>query len=101
MESRFPSQDKVRAALVELLRAKGYDPQDHCVEVGLLSTTDGLPVYRVTPAAQAASMLANELGSITGRILEREQPWVLRQGDVNLLFGAVREHASSRDASPC
>jgi len=100
MEARFPSQDKVRAALVELLRAKGYDPQDHCVEVRLLST-DGLPVYRITPAAQAASMLAKELASITGRMLEREQPWLLRQGDVNLLFGAVREHASTRDASPC
>jgi hypothetical protein len=100
MEARFPSQDKVRAALVELLRAKGCDPEDQCVDVRLLST-DGLPVYRVTPRSQAALMLANELASITGRSLEREQPWLLRQGDVNLLFGAVRDRVSSRDASPC
>jgi hypothetical protein len=94
MEVRFPTQDTVHAALIKLLQAKGYDRPGDWVEVAVLSNKSGRPAYRVTPASQAASLLASELASITGRRLEHE-PWVLLQGDVNLLFGAVRQEAKS------
>src|SRR5438105_1891703 len=90
MEVRFPTQDTVRAALVALLRARGYDHPGVWVDVAVLSKS-GPPVYRVTPASQAATVLASELASITGRALAHEPSWVLFQGDVNLLFGAVRQ----------
>ena len=93
MEIRFPTQDTVHAALIKLLQAKGYDRPGDWVEVSVLSN-GGLPAYRVTPALQAAPLLASELASITGRPLEHE-PWVLLQGDVNLLFGAVRQEVNS------
>jgi hypothetical protein len=92
MEARFPTQDTVRGALVALLQAKGYDHPGDWVDVAVLSK-GGPPIYRVTPASQAASVLADELASITGRSLARDASWFLFQGDVNLLFGAVRQVA--------
>ena len=93
MEARFPTQDRVRAALIALLQVKGHDRLGDCVQVSVLANA-GPPAYRVTPTSQAASVLATELASITGRSLEREPSWVLLQSDVNLLFGAVRQHVS-------
>ena len=95
MEARFPTQDKVRAALIALLRAKGYERLDDCVDVRVASA-NGLPAYHVTPDSQAASLLARELANITGRALRPEQTWLLLLGEVNLLFGAVRERVSQR-----
>jgi hypothetical protein len=95
MEVRFPTQDTVLAALVALLRAKGYDRPGNGVEVAVLSK-GGRPAYQVTPATQAARLLASELAIITGRQLDLEPSWVLLQGDVNLLFGAVRQQVSAR-----
>jgi len=94
MGVRFPTRDTVQAALIQLLHAKGYDRPGAWVEVSVLSK-GGVPAYCVTPTSQAASLLALELASITGRRLEQE-PWVLQQGDVNLLFGAVRQEISAR-----
>jgi len=91
---RFPTQDIVRAALVDLLRSKGYERLDDCVEVHLLPN-NGRPVYRVTPDSRAAALLASELAGITGRALNGDSPWLLVQGEVNLLLGAVRDHARS------
>ena len=96
MEVRFPTRDTVQAALVALLQSKGYDRSGNWVEVAVLSQ-GGLPAYQVTPASQAARVLAAELASITGRALAEEPSWVLLQGDVNLLFGAVRQ-VSARNA---
>jgi hypothetical protein len=48
---------------------------------------------------QAASLLAAELANITGRSLTQDPAWVLLQGDVNLLFGALREQVSARRLS--
>ena len=48
---------------------------------------------------QAASLLATELANITGRSLTQDPAWVLLQGDVNLLFGALREQVSARRLS--
>jgi hypothetical protein len=94
MEVRFPTRDTVHAALVALLQAKGYDRSGNWVDVAILSK-GGPPAYQVTPASQAAPILAAELTNITGRSLAQEPSWVLQQGDVNLLFGAVRQ-ASAR-----
>jgi hypothetical protein len=99
MEVRFPTQDTVRAALVALLEAKGYErPGEDCVDVSVLPNR-GPPAYRITPSSQAAALLAAELASITGRSLTQEPAWVLLQGDVNLLFGALREQVSARRLS--
>jgi hypothetical protein len=99
METRFPTHDTVRAALIALLEANGCKGAQDCVEVAVL-TNGALPAYRVTPATAAASTLAAEITSITGRALTPEASWVLQQSDVNLLFGAVRERsASSSNAS--
>ena len=98
MEVRFPTQDTVRAALVALLEAKGYERPGDSIEVAVLPNR-GPPAYRVTPTSQAASLLAAELASITGRSLTQEPSWVLFQGDVNLLFGALREQVSVRGSS--
>jgi hypothetical protein len=95
MEARFPTQDTVQAALIDLLRARGYEHLDGCVDVRLLPN-NGRPVYRVTPDSGAVSLLATELASITGRALNREVPWLLLQSDVNLVFGAVRDRTGSR-----
>ncbi len=95
MEIRFPTRDTVRAAIVALLQAKGYDDPGDWVEVALLSK-GGLPAYRITPASQAAALLGAELANITGRPWTQETSWVLLQGDVNLLFGAVRQQTSMR-----
>ena len=97
MGVRFPTRDTVQAALIQLLQAQGYDRPGAWVEVSVLAK-GGVPAYCVTPASQAAALLALELASITGRRLEQE-PWVLQQGDVNLLFGAVRQEVSSRVSS--
>ena len=98
MEVRFPTQDTVRAALIALLEAKGYDPAEDCVEVAVLSNR-GPPAYQIMPSSRAASLLAAELATITGRSLTQEPAWVLRQGDVNLLFAALREQVSARRMS--
>ena len=99
MEVRFPTRDTVHAALIKLLQAKGYDRPGDWVEVAVLFE-GGPPTYRITPASQAAALLASELTSITGRRLEHESSWVLLQGDVNLLFGAVRQEVLTRRNSP-
>ncbi len=99
METRFPTQDNVRAALIALLEANGCKLAQDCVEVAML-TSGGLPSYRITPVSAAASALAAEITNITGRALTPQASWVLQQSDVNLLFGAVRERsASSSNAS--
>jgi hypothetical protein len=98
MEVRFPTQDAVRAALIALLEAKGYERPGDCVEVSVLPNR-GAPAYRITPSSQAASLLATELANITGRSLTQDPAWVLLQGDVNLLFGALREQVSARRLS--
>jgi hypothetical protein len=90
MPTCYPSDDNVKAALVMLLRTKGFNQPGNWVDVALLSQ-GGLPSYLITPANGAVPVLSAALSSVTGRMLTHDQAWVLFQGDVNLLFGAVRQ----------
>lgn len=76
----------LKAALLALLRAKGRECADECINVSPFAPDRAPTSYLITPTGSCAQPLAAILARLTGRlILSDQSAWVLFQHEAQFI----------------
>ena len=89
----------LKAALLDLLRSKGRECGEECIQVSPLARDRPPQCYLITPATGSAQFLAGVLAHLTGRfILADQSAWVLLENEAESI---VRHRQSASAAIRC
>jgi len=82
----------LRAALVKLLHAKGFECDDHSIRVSVLARDEPPTFYLVVPAPSCGAILAEEVSRLTGRpLLSHSAAWLLFDHDAELIVHSLEK----------